>query len=261
MLPVESLALDGAVPLRTYAPPAGRASSGAVLLYHGLRSSMDSLAREAELIATAGITAILVDAPHHGARHSDVLASMPNALALPGHYVLLRLVREARDEIPRLVDHLCAEGYAHVAIGGVSFGAFIALAAATIEPRLAAIVSVLGSPDWTPRDGVVPADLEDVVAESPLARHDTFAPRPLLLLNGALDDNVRPAGARALADKLRPLYAAAGPSAGPLIHAEYPNTTHFPDGAVWNDMWTRCAHFLEGAFAASRAMDAAPPTP
>jgi len=252
MLPVDSLA--GAVPLRTYAPRSGETTAGAVLLYHGLRSSMDSLDREATTLAAAGMTVILVDAPHHGARHSEVVTTMPDALTLPGHYVLLRLVREARDEVPSLVEHALRLGHRDVAIAGVSFGAFIALAAATIEPRLAAIVSVLGSPDWTPRDGAVPPDLQEIVAESPLVRHDTFAPRPLLLLNGALDDNVRPAPARALATKLRPIYEAAGH--GPLVHTEYPSATHTPSEADWNDMWTTAARFLADAFAGA---ERAPP--
>jgi alpha-beta hydrolase superfamily lysophospholipase len=240
---IDSLA--GAVPLRTFAPPAGTPSAGAVLLFHGLRSSMATLEREARLFAAAGTTAILVDAPHHGARHDEVLAAMPDALSLPGHYVLLRLLREARDEIPALVDHALANGHRKVAIGGVSFGAFIALAAATIEPRLAAIVSILGSPDWTPRDGIVPDDLADVVRESPLHRAETFAPRPLLLLNGALDDNVRPAAARALAQRLRPIYEARG--GGPLVHTEYAHATHFPSEPDWQDMWNTAARFVATA--------------
>jgi dienelactone hydrolase len=217
-------------------------SAGAVLVYHGLRSSMATLDREARLLAAAGLTAILVDAPHHGARHDDVVGTMPDALSLPGHYVLLRLVREARDEVPALVDHAYSLGHRHVAIAGVSFGAFIALAAATIEPRLAAIVSVLGSPDWAPRDGVTPDDLAAVVSESPLVRYETFAPRPLLLLNGALDDNVRPGPARALVERLRPLYQAGG--TGPLVHIEIAGMTHFPSERDWNDIWTSATRFV-----------------
>lgn len=222
--------------------------AGAVLLYHGLRSSMASLEREAERIASTGVTVVLVDAPHHGRRHSEVVATMPNALELPGHRVVIRLVQQARDEVPRLVDHLRREGHREVAIGGVSFGGFIALAAATIEPRLAAIVSILGSPDWSPRDVPVPDDLIGVVAESPLARHASFPPRPVLLLNGALDENVRPTGARALAAKLRPLYTGA--HVGPFEHVEYPDASHFPSAGVWDDMWSRATRFLVDAFAA-----------
>ncbi len=236
----------GPVPIRTYAPsPAAPRVGAAVLLFHGLRSAMGSLAREAELLASVGLTVVLVDAPHHGRRHSDVVRTMPNALEMPGFATVLRLVREARDEVPLLVDHLLREGHPAVAVAGVSFGGFIALAAATVEPRLAAIASVLGTPDWTPRSGVVPEELAEVLAESPLARCETFLPRPVLLLNGALDENVPPTGARALAAKLRPLYVERG--GGPLEQHEYPDTTHFPGPDVWHDMWSTTGRFLADA--------------
>lgn len=234
----------GAVPIRTFVPTRASGRSGAVLLYHGLRSSMGSVVREAAILAEAGLTVVLVDAPHHGARRSRVVDEMPNALEMPGFATVLRVVREARDEVPALVDHLLAEGHPRVAVAGVSFGGFIALAAATVEPRLAAIASVLGTPDWTPRSGAVPPELAEVVRESPLERPETFALRPLSMLNGALDENVPPGGARALAEKLRPIYATGG---GPLVQHAYAGTTHFPSPAVWHDMWTRTARFLAQA--------------
>lgn len=45
--------------------------------------------------------------------------------------------------------------------------------------------------------------------------------RPLLLLNGGRDVNVRPEPARRLAALLRPLYEDAGVP-GRLVHHEYP---------------------------------------
>lgn len=218
---------------------------GAVLLYHGLRMGSDSLDREARWLAGAGFTVYGVDAPHHGWRHSDVVGSMPDALTIDGYRVLLRILREARNEIPSLVDHALAHGHAKVAIAGVSMGGFIALAAATVEPRLAAIVSLLGTPDWTPRDGDVPPDLVEAVTESPHLQPEKFPPRPLLLLNGSRDDNVRPGPTRVFVARLRPLYAKAdsGSSAGPLIHREY-DTEHYVQEPMWADMWMTSMAFL-----------------
>lgn len=205
---------------------------------------MISLERESAVLVRAGLTVVTVDAPHHGARLDDVVTTMPNALEMPGFATVLRLVREARDEIPLLVDHLLHAGHGSVAVGGVSFGGFIALAAATVEPRLRAFVSILGTPDWVPRSGEVPSELEAIVAESPLVRYESFAARPLLMLNGALDENVPPDGARALAEKLRLLRAEAG---GRLVQREYPHTTHFPSAEVWQDMWSTAGRFLADA--------------
>lgn len=244
----------GAIPLLTYAPAGPIQSHGAVLFFHGLRASSESHAREAGWLVARGLTVIGVDAPHHGRRHSEVLATMPDALSLPGHYVLLRLLREARAEIPGLVDHVLASGHERVAIAGVSFGAFIALAAAAVEPRLVAFASVLGTPDWTPRDGVVPDDMS--IADSPHLHPDVFPPRPLLLLNGAQDDNVRPGPARALATRLRPLYEAAGAGEA-LVHREYANANHWPKDEDWSDMWKTAGDFLVQAFMGG----VAPPRP
>lgn len=239
MTPLE-LFRDGDIPLRIQAPRPDEPTRGAVLLFHGLRMGGESLEREARWLAAAGFTAILPDAPHHGARHSEVLETMPDALTLEGFRVLLRILREARDEIPRLVDYAESLGHTRVAIAGVSMGAFIALAAAAVEPRLAAFVSILGTPDWTPRDGVVPDDLVGVVAQSPHHRPEAFAGRPLLLLNGSRDDNVRPEGARRLVEALRPQYAAAPAT---LLHREY-DSEHAVSEPDWAEMWITTVAFL-----------------
>jgi dienelactone hydrolase len=240
----------GDIPIRIFAPSPdyGGRRGGAVLLYHGLRMGSDSLEREARWLANAGFAVYAVDAPHHGWRHSDVVGSMPDAMTLDGHRILLRVLREARDEIPKLVDHVLAQGHERVAIAGVSMGAFIALAAATVEPRLAAIVSLLGTPDWTPRDGDVPPDLVDAVTESPHLRPETFVPRPLLLLNGSRDDNVRPGPMRVFAARLRPLYAAhpSKPDPTMILHREYDSEHAVPE-PLWADMWMTSVAFLTRA--------------
>lgn len=210
----------------------------AVLLYHGLRADSASLEREGKWLASAGFTAILPDAPHHGARRSDVLASMPDALSPDGHRVLLRILREARDEISRLVDYALSQGHEKVAIAGVSMGGFIALAAGAAEPRLSAIVSILGTPDWTPRDGHVPDDLAAAVAESPHLVPERFVPRPLLCLNASHDESVRPGPMREFVARLRPHYEM-----GRIIHREYDCEHAVPEPA-WADMWMTTVGFL-----------------
>jgi alpha-beta hydrolase superfamily lysophospholipase len=234
----------GIIPVRKFAPPPelGGGTRGAVLLYHGLRMGGDSLAREAGWLASAGLTTYAVDAPHHGGRHSDVVGNMPDAMTIDGHRVLLRILREARDEVGQLVDYVHAQGHAKVAICGVSLGGFIALAAGAAEPRFDAVVSILGTPDWTPHTGDVPPDLVDAVTESPHLRPEKYPPRPMLLLNASRDDNVRPGGARVLTARLRPLYSAI-PNSGPLIHREY-DSEHYVHESHWSDMWATTIGFL-----------------
>jgi len=211
----------------------------ALLFFHGLRSSSEVLEREARAIAGAGagITVMCPDAPHHGARRSAFLDTMPDTETDEGYARLLTILREARDEVPRLVDHALSLGFERVAIGGVSMGAFIALAAATIEPRLAAVVSILGSPEWD--EGRAP--------DSPHRRADTFPPRPLLMLNGARDTNVPPEPARALAAALRPRYEAIG-AGDVLIHREW-DVPHFVPEKIWNEMQELTRAFLTRSLA------------
>lgn len=166
---------------------------------------------------------------------------MPDTATLEGYRRLLAIFREARDEVPALVDDLLGQGHARVAVMGVSMGAYIALAAATVEPRLSAIVSILGSPDWAP-DDLDASHFEDALRESPNLRLDAFPPRPLLLLNGARDANVRPEGARAFAAALRPRYEALG-AGHALVHREW-DVDHFAPPETWREMIAVAIDFL-----------------
>jgi uncharacterized protein len=219
----------------------------AVLCFHGLRSSKAALVPEARALEAAGLAPVLVDAPHHGERRSAFLDTMPDTSTLEGYRRLLSILREARDEVPSLVDDLLAKGHERVAVMGVSMGGYIALAAATIEPRLSAIVSIFGSPDWTPPDqDASPFAAE--LRESPHLRPEAFPPRPLLLLNGARDENVRPEGARALASVLRPRYEALG-AGDALVHREW-DVPHFAPPDVWREMIAVATTFLAAQNAA-----------
>lgn len=223
----------GVIPIRTFR---GATPGPAILFFHGLRASSEGLDAEARAFAAAGITAIMVDAPHHGARRDTFLETMPDTATREGYRRLLTIFREARDEVPSLVDHAQAAGHTAIAIGGVSLGGYIALAAAG-EPRLAAIVSLLGSPDWTPHEGEGAAAREhfaEALAESPHLRPEVFVPRPLLMITGTRDVNVPPAPTRALHARLRPLYAEAGADAA-LVHREF-DTAHAVAEPMWRAM-------------------------
>jgi uncharacterized protein len=232
--------MHGEIPLRTFAP-AGQ-SRGAVLFFHGLRASSDNHEREARSLAENGFTAMLVDAPHHGRRRSALVDTMPSVFTIEGHRALMPVLQQARDEIPVLVEHARALGHRFVAALGISMGGFTALSSVWGATRPSSIVSIFGSPDWTPRDGYVPEDLGAVVAESPARHPSKFAPTPLLMINGGRDDNVRPAAARALADELAPHYAQRAP--GTFEYHELADVDHFPSDPQWSDIWSRVLTFL-----------------
>ncbi len=210
----------------------------ALLFFHGLRSSGEALDEAARTLTTHGFDVLLPDAPHHGTRRDAVLDEMPDTATRAGYATLLRIIREARDEMPALVDHALALGYEKVAIGGVSLGAFIALSAPRVEARAAAIVSILGTPDWTPHEGEAAADLDafrEALAESPHLDLHTLPLPPILLCNGAHDVNVRPEGARALAARI--------PASARFIHREW-NVPHFVPPDVWSEMLEATGRFV-----------------
>lgn len=231
--------------------PAGAAKRPAVLFYHGLGADKEVHRKEGRSLAEAGFAAILPDAPHHGARRSARLDELERADRAGRDRLFVPIVQEAAAEVPALLEHLSAD-HSAVAIAGVSMGAYIALAAGVAEPRLAAIVSILGSPDWTPEDGVVPPELAQAVASDPLRRRDLLVPRPLLLLNAGRDTNVLPGPARRLATALRSRYLAAG-APERLVHREYPESGHFPGERDWNDLWATTLAFLTRFVASERS--------
>ena len=246
--PIDTVSLRG-VPLRIREPwrrPDGPRAP-AVLFFPGLTASKETQDKEASSLMENGMAAVVVDPPHHGARRSSVLDEMAQASGDHAHRILMRLVSEAVSEVPALVDELVARGHPKVAVGGISMGAFIALAAAVAEPRLAAIVSILGSPDFTPRSGNVPDDLRDAVERGPSRQLERFPPRPLLLVNAGRDDRVPPEPARRFHDALRPLYTGRE---GQLVYREYPESGHFVREDDWRDLWQNVLTFLRAALTA-----------
>lgn len=223
------------VPVRISRPASGRRAPP-VLVVHGLSAAKESHDKEAASLARAGFTAIAMDAPHHGARQTPLLDEIREATGAPAHAILLRMVREAAEEIPRLVDHLAAEGHGPVGIVGVSMGAYIALAAAAREPRITAVVSLLGSPDWWPRTGSPSDEVRPWLAEAPAHHPERFPPRPVLLANAGRDVNVPPDAARRFAAALRPLYSEWPER---LSYEEYPESDHFMREGDWDDLWSR----------------------
>lgn len=242
--PVDSVSKSGA-PLRITEPwtRPDRPRAPAILFFPGLSANKEVQDGEAQSLAAHGIAAVVVDPPHHGARRSGLLDEMSGAQGDDAHRILLRIVREAIGEVPALVDELLARRHPAVAIGGISMGAFIALGAAIAEPRLAAVVSILGSPDWTPKSGHVPDDLREAVAGDPQRRMDRFAPRPVLLLNAGRDQHVSPEPARRFQAALREQAHYAGRPQD-VVHHEYPESDHFVREEDWRDLWARTLAFL-----------------
>jgi hypothetical protein len=224
--------------VRRAAGPAGPP----VLFLHGFSSTPPGAGdKDVASLARAGFTVLVVTAPHHGARRSPLVDAVIEAQGPPAHELFLRIVREAVAELPAIADRALRELGGPLGVVGVSMGAYTALAAAAAEPRLSVVVSILGSPDWAPRQGKPTPANRAWLAEAPSRRPERFPPRALLLGNAGRDVNVPPAATRAFVAALRPLYADHPDR---LEYHEYPESEHFMREADWNDLWRRTLAWL-----------------
>lgn len=203
---------------------------GTVLVYPGFSAHKEVQRTEAAALARAGLLSVTVDAVGHGERRAPDLHPRQ----------MLDLVRRSAAEAADLLDALGAllgRRTGRFGVTGISMGGYIAFAAATLDPRLAAVAPVLASPDWSDLPG---AD-EAALAESPLRRGDALRGRPLLVLNAGKDQAVPPEASRAFVDRLRDGWPGVP---GTLEYREYPESAHTMREQDWNDLWPRVVGWM-----------------
>ncbi|GMU62251.1 MAG: hypothetical protein AMXMBFR34_40140 [Myxococcaceae bacterium] len=224
--------VDGAIPvLKVHHEPR---PAPAVVVLHGLDASAEVQLPELWRLADAGFSTVGVDAPHHGRRRDGDL----RVLEGPGaHAQFLRLVREAIPEVSRVLTHLREDGHGPLAVLGISLGAYVALGVARADERVAATVSLLGSPDWSPPAREVSEELRALMRGAPVEDPDATARAPLLLVNAGLDTVVPPDAARAFAERLR--------GKRPVEYVEYPQSDHLMRPQDWEELWVRIPEFLQ----------------
>jgi pimeloyl-ACP methyl ester carboxylesterase len=239
MLGEYSFFIDGRVPvLKVHGEPR---PAPAVLVLHGLGASLEVHRKELGSLAEHGLTAVAMDAPHHGARRDGLLDEMARLAPAEAHARFLRLVLAAVPEVSRVLDHLASEGHGPLGVVGVSMGAYVALAAAAADARIRATVSILGSPDWSHREGLLTEELHELAQYAPVHRPADCARHPLLLINAGRDVNVPPHFARGFARWLAEHRPAL---AGHVSYVEYPESDHFVRPEDWEDLWQRTLGFL-----------------
>jgi hypothetical protein len=234
--------VDGAIPvLKVHREPR---PAPAVVVLHGLGGSVEAQRRELDSLAEHGLTAVGVDAPHHGSRSDAWIDEMGGLEPPESHVRFLRLLLEALPEVSRTIDHLSREGHGPIGVVGISMGAYLALAAAAGDARIRATVSILGSPSWAPRQGPITDEMRELMTHAPVHRPDECARHPLLMMNAARDASVPPdpsGGPRDFADLLAERHPAL---ASHFTYVEYAESGHFMCEGDWEDAWRRTLAFL-----------------
>lgn len=162
----------------------------AVVWLHGLGADALANAAELERLARAGFVAVGIDAAGHGRRRAvdlDDLLDAPPAVTLLG---MRALADETVSDLPDVLETIAAwpEVRGGVALAGVSMGGIIVYRALVRGVRVRAAVALLGDPTW-------PREREDDVAGE-------IARTPLLSVTAERDENVPPAAARRLHERL-----------------------------------------------------------
>lgn len=211
-----------------------------VLCLHGLHSDKESMLETAYRFARRGFRAVAVELALHGEREGA--ATRAKGLETGYTATMTRIIEGSVADIVALLDHF---GSGRVGVHGLSMGGVVAFAAVLADPRLATASIAMGSPDWV---GIlesmgVPPDhpqMVEIRQASPLSRAAGFAPRPLLMLHGDLDETVPIDGVLHLHEKLTPLYSEE-PDRLDLVVYEGVAHTYLDDmidrSIDWHDRW------------------------
>jgi len=207
--------------------------AGVVILLHGLGSEKEDLLDEVERLGRAGLIAIAIDAVGHGQRRSDELEELILGSPEEEERAFYQVIRQTALELPALLDALTARAWStsgRVALLGIGMGAFIALRARTLDPRVEVMITISGSPEWTRHTG-----------ESPARQLEAFWPAALLLVHGEQDDVVAPGGGLDFVERLRPLYQD---DPDRLRRVTFPGVGHIFPPATWERVMEQGERFI-----------------
>lgn len=243
---------DELVPVLVVSKGQRRGRHAAVIALHGTGGSKESMRALLENLADRGLVAVAMDARHAGER----------ALPIPGlrdpyQSAMLRAYRTGKGhpylydtvwDVMRLVDYLSTRvevDPAKIGLIGLSKGGTEAYLAAAVDPRIAAVVPLIGvqsfgwslrhSSAWEARIWTLRAAVEAAAADSNTDVSAAFvkkfydriapglvdvfdgpamlpliAPRPLLVVNGDSDPRSALGGVRTAVASAERAYAAAG---------------------------------------------------
>jgi predicted esterase len=202
--------------------------SPAILLFHGLNNDRHECIELAHRLVECGFSCACIDAHKHGDRISEELLRCPFPEIIKQMY---SVIEKSKEEFPFLLQELEKRPEFNTdktGIGGISMGGLLCFALIASYPQLIqSCVSFIGLPhfyqDWLDMleltgeaDRLRDPDFEQKLkALDPVDKiSSTYAPKPLLMINGAKDKNVPPHYCKALYETLTPYYKTQPESLG-----------------------------------------------
>ncbi len=184
------------VPALLGIPKTHAAPHALIMLQHGLGGSKeaDYVAQPALAFAKAGYATIRLDACSHGERCTQ--AEQGNALARIGSLIQGNGWAQSIVDMRRGLDYCATRNdidMQRIGYMGVSMGAIMGGVLCGVDDRIDAAALILGGSF----KGMFPIALDRIDPAQYIA---SFAPRPLLMLNGKQDPIVPPAAAQRLYD-------------------------------------------------------------
>lgn len=205
-----------------------------ILVYPGLGAAKEVQRKEMTWLAEHGFIAVCIDPPHHGERDDGHLQALARHTDAEAHPQFIRIVQEAIQEIPAIVEYCMQQYVPKIGITGISLGGFITYGAVVEEPRLRAAVPILGSPDWSPKKASSDSAMLKMMKLAPVHFPNKFPPCALFAANAGKDVSVRPAASRQFVAALQVFYDDYPER---LQYKEYAESQHMMRENDWNDLW------------------------
>lgn len=212
-------------------------ASQVILFFHGLHSDSQTHRDDLRRLASWGYLALGIDGMGHGRRGFDIKSFL--AHSQEGRQIR-KLLLATMWEIPIMLDQLQLQGYQDFACCGISWGAYLAMGAVSLDPRFRCAVSLLGCPDWREGLGEENLDTQDPFNWSPHDQLERMLHCPWLWWNGELDPHVPTKRVRQILAQLRP--------ENQVHYRELAGIGHFPPPDDWNRVWLSVQSFLAAHF-------------
>jgi uncharacterized protein len=242
----------------------GNQAMPVVIFLHGLGGSKEQDGQRLRDLAGKGFFVVAIDAYLHGERKvPGIFAPGKNMGNLGEDYsiwVHQSAVSHTARDVSKIIDALSARGdvdRSRVGVLGISMGSSTCMVLAWREPRISAVVGLIGAVDFwydvtktppgpeqnTRRKALSPRVRQLVDSLNPRDRKAAIAPKALFLANGARDRGIDIQSVKKFVKELRPSYESCPDR---LKFLEEPEAGHTVTDRMWKEgsQWL-VRHLLE----------------